>query len=85
MLAIDSCGGDGGKFTIYDIRFTSRNEIRAAAVLRSAELHSAVSRICNPQVSSKQAALVFSSTPPNAIRRYSRFQICATSAVGQRA
>ena len=44
----------------------------------SAELYSAVSRICNPLAAAKSNASGKYDVPPNAIRRYSRLQICAT-------
>ena len=44
----------------------------------SAELDSAVSRICNPLAAAKPNASGKYGAPPNAIRRYSRLQICAT-------
>jgi len=47
--------------------------------LRSAELHSAVSRIFNPQADRTSNAFAFADALPNAIRRYSRLQICATT------
>ncbi len=52
--------------------------------LRSAELHSAVSRICNPQAVRKFKRLEMFARLPNAIRRYSRVQLCATSASDSR-
>ena len=45
---------------------------------RSAELYSAVSRICNPLGAGKHDGLIVFDTLPNAIRRYGRLQICAT-------
>ena len=44
----------------------------------SAELNSAVSRICNPQGGGKHGGVIVFDTLPNAIRRYGRLQICAT-------
>src|SRR5215471_13621252 len=46
---------------------------------RSADLQSAVSRICNPQGVAGLKGLDRSGALPNAIRRYGRFKICATS------
>ena len=46
---------------------------------RSADLQSAVSRICNPQRSRRFEAAGLSDNLPNAIRRYSRLKICATA------
>ena len=51
---------------------------------RSAELYSAVSRICNPLAASEADDLATAGAPPNAIRRYSRLQICATRAPRQK-
>src|SRR6266545_7725796 len=48
------------------------NTSRPGRSRRSAELHSAVSRICNPPRVATGVAL------PTASRRYSRLQICAT-------
>ena len=62
--------------------------VRAVVLGRSAELHSAVSRICNPPGARRPRALGTSNGQPKAIRpacrslgagrRYSRLQICAT-------
>jgi hypothetical protein len=46
---------------------------RVVGQWRSAELYSAVSRICNPPDARNAGAV------PNAIRRYSRLKICATT------
>ena len=46
---------------------------------RSAELHSAVSQICNLQDVQNPNAPSMSNALPNAIRRYSRVQLCATA------
>jgi hypothetical protein len=45
----------------------------------SAELNSAVSRICNPLAAAQPGESAKSDPLPNAIRRYGRLQICATS------
>jgi hypothetical protein len=45
---------------------------------RRAELHSVVSRICNPQAVTDANDRSAGGSLPNAIRRYSRLQICAT-------
>jgi len=45
---------------------------------RGAELHSAVSRICNPPGLANYRALEFRRALPNAIQRYGRLKICAT-------
>ena len=45
---------------------------------RSAELHSAVSRICNPLNVTASKGISNGDTLPNIIRRYSRLQIRAT-------
>src|ERR1035438_3425390 len=45
----------------------------------SAELYSAVSRICNPLAVAGPNAPAKPDALPNAIRRYSRLKICATS------
>jgi len=45
----------------------------------SADFQSAVSRICNPQCRELAHAFQFRRALPNAIRRYSRLQICATA------
>ena len=49
---------------------------------RSAELHSAVSRICHLRSVLTSNASAMSDAQPKAIRRYSRLQICATTAAG---
>ncbi len=49
---------------------------------RSADLKSAVSRICNPRIAAIQEAHVATNGLPNAIRRYGRLQICATKEAG---
>jgi len=46
--------------------------------LSSAEFYSAVSRIFNPLAAAKPSAVAAHDALPNAIRRYCRFQICAT-------
>ena len=53
-------------------------EITAGAA-SSADLQSAVAPICNRQGVASANALDFSRPPQNAILRYSRLQICATS------
>src|ERR1051325_4607960 len=47
---------------------------------RSAGLHPAVSRIWNPQAVARRGAGWYACVLPNAIRRYSRLEICATMA-----
>ncbi len=49
---------------------------------RSAEFYSAVSRNCNPQGLPTSSAPARADALPNAIRRYSRVQLCATSPGG---
>ncbi len=46
----------------------------------SAELHSAVSRIFNPQGTARSGSIANSDALPNAIRRHVRVQLCATAA-----
>ena len=52
---------------------------KAVGRCRSAELHSAVSRICNPPSAASSGAYGKSNGLPTASRRYSRLQICATT------
>jgi hypothetical protein len=52
--------------------------VRQNASARSAELNSAVSRICNPPAAVIGGGVGNVSGLPNAIRRYSRLKICAT-------
>src|SRR5579864_5639691 len=51
------------------------------ALHRSEESNSAVSRIFNPQRSITSDSAIYNDAPPNAIRRYSRLQICATPVI----
>ena len=68
-------------------RFSRRNAARNASVLagedpsiRSAELHSAVSPICNRQAVKILRRVRTAEAPQNPILRYGRLQICATPA-----
>jgi hypothetical protein len=55
------------------------NMARRSRNQSSAELYSAVSRICNPLAVTKPGGSAKSDPLPNAIRRYGRLEICATS------
>src|SRR5438105_2493237 len=68
------------KTNYYKFLFQRGDVARKCCNGSSAELHSAVSRICNPRIASRPYDAAKHGVLPNAIRRYSRLKICATAA-----
>jgi hypothetical protein len=58
--------------------FTTDGTARRSRSRSSAEFYSAVSRICNPLAATESNAAAQPDALPNGIRRYGRFEICAT-------
>jgi hypothetical protein len=64
--------------TKFQTGLPQKGAMRRSCHQSSAELYSAVSRICNPLAVVKPGGPAKSDPLPNAIRRYGRLQICAT-------